>query len=89
VFEKLRNQTEKIFIKKSGEFKSINSTSELSNIIMEGVALPAIGINIDNRVYPLSFRNMANVIIEHYASKKWISIVLMPFQISYLSVLKA
>ena len=37
---------------------------------MEGVALPAIGINIGDRVYPLSFRNMANVIIEHYASKK-------------------
>jgi hypothetical protein len=56
---------------------------------MEGVALPAIGINIGDRVYPLSFRNMANVIIEHYASKKWISIVQMLFQISYLSVLKA
>ncbi|WP_239477004.1 hypothetical protein [Salmonella enterica] len=37
---------------------------------MEGLALPAIGVSIDNRVYPLSFRNMANVIIEHYASKK-------------------
>lgn len=70
VFEKIRSQTEKIFIKKAGEFRSINSTAELSNIIMEGVALPAIGINIGDRVYPLSFRNMANVIIEHYASKK-------------------
>ncbi|EJH8474099.1 hypothetical protein NF459_003880, partial [Escherichia coli] len=69
-FEQLISQTEKIFIKKSGEFKSINSLSELSNIIMEGLALPAIGVSIDNRVYPLSFRNMANVIIEHYASKK-------------------
>ncbi|EGY8943467.1 hypothetical protein JEG22_004147 [Salmonella enterica subsp. diarizonae serovar 60:r:z] len=69
-FEQLINQTEKIFIKKSGEFKSINSLSELSNIIMEGLALPAIGVSIDNRVYPLSFRNMANVIIEHYASQK-------------------
>ncbi|MBE5222104.1 hypothetical protein IG608_11625 [Pectobacterium sp. A113-S21-F16] len=69
-FEQLISQTEKIFIKKSGEFKSINSLSELSNIIMEGVALPAIGVSIDNHVYPLSFRNMANVIIEHYASKK-------------------
>lgn len=37
---------------------------------MEGLALPAIGVSIDNRVYPLSFRNMANVIIEHYASQK-------------------
>ncbi|HDY8870338.1 TPA: hypothetical protein ACWML4_004320 [Klebsiella pneumoniae] len=70
VFEKIRSQTEKIFIKKAWEFRSINSTAELSNIIMEGVALPAIGINIGDRVYPLSFRNMANVIIEHYASKK-------------------
>lgn len=70
VFEKIRSQTEKIFIKKAGEFRSINSTAELPNIIMEGVALPAIGINIGDRVYPLSFRNMANVIIEHYASKK-------------------
>ncbi|EAA0890473.1 hypothetical protein D7Y87_02530 [Salmonella enterica] len=69
-FEQLISQTEKIFIKKPGQFKSINSVSELSNIIMEGVALPAIGINIDERVYPLSFRNMANVIIEHYASQK-------------------
>ncbi|RKO74333.1 hypothetical protein C5E04_18595 [Pectobacterium parmentieri] len=69
-FEQLISQTEKIFIKKPGEFKSINSLSELSNIIMEGVALPAIGVSIDNHVYPLSFRNMANVIIEHYASKK-------------------
>lgn len=69
-FEQLISQTEKIFIKKIGEFKSINSASELSNIIMEGVALPAIGVSIDNHVYPLSFRNMANVIIEHYASKK-------------------
>lgn len=70
MFEQLISQTEKIFIKKSGDFKSINSASELSNIIMEGVALPAIGVSIDNRVYPLSFRNMANVIIEHYAPKK-------------------
>lgn len=69
-FEQLISQTEKIFIKKSGDFKGINSVSELSNIIMEGVALPAIGVSIDNRVYPLSFRNMANVIIEHYASQK-------------------
>lgn len=69
-FEQLISQTEKIFIKKSGEFKSINALSELSNIIMEGVALPAIGVSIDNHIYPLSFRNMANVIIEHYASKK-------------------
>ncbi|MRT58395.1 hypothetical protein GJV11_19990 [Enterobacteriaceae bacterium RIT693] len=69
-FEEIIIQTENIFIKKPGEFKSINSDSELSNIIMEGVALPAIGVNIDNRVYPLSFRNMPNVIIEHYASQK-------------------
>ncbi|AKE12424.1 hypothetical protein [Serratia liquefaciens] len=69
-FEQLISQTEKIFIKKSGEFKSINSDSELSSIIMEGVALPAIGVSIDNHIYPLSFRNMANVIIEHYASQK-------------------
>ncbi|EIO7467843.1 hypothetical protein ABL602_000950 [Salmonella enterica subsp. enterica] len=69
-FEQLTNQTENIFIKKPGEFRSINSTTELSNIIMESVALPAIGINIDDRVYPLSFRNMADVIIEHYASQK-------------------
>ncbi|WP_455811267.1 hypothetical protein [Pseudomonas graminis] len=69
-FEQLISQTEKIFIKKPGEFKSINSLSELSNITMEGLALPAIGVSIDNRVYPLSFRNMANVIIEHYAFQK-------------------
>ncbi|EDV2154525.1 hypothetical protein JR65_002681, partial [Salmonella enterica] len=69
-FEQLISQTEKIFIKKPGEFRSINSITELSNIIMEGIALPAIGINIGDRVYPLSFRNMANVIIEHYASQK-------------------
>ncbi|WP_228350964.1 MULTISPECIES: hypothetical protein [Limnobaculum] len=68
LFQKLMPDIDSSFIKNIGDIKSINSTNELANTIMEGVALPAIGIRIENNIYPLSFRGMVNVIIEYCSS---------------------
>ena len=62
-------QINKEFVKSCGNVKIISNQDELSNLIMTGVAVPAIAVQIGGKRYPLSFRNMVNVIIEYYAKK--------------------
>lgn len=69
VFQTITPKIDKGFIKKFGEIDGIDNSNTLSNLIMTGVAIPAIGININENLYPVSFRSMINVVIECYASK--------------------
>ena len=62
-------QINKEFVKSCGNVKIISNQDELSNLIMTGVDVPAIAVQIGGKRYPLSFRNMVNVIIEYYAKK--------------------
>lgn len=62
-------QINKEFVKSCGDLKVISNQDELSNLIMTGVDVPAIAVQIGGKRYPLSFRNMVNVIIEYYAKK--------------------
>lgn len=62
-------QINKEFVKSCGNVKIISNQDELSNLIMTEVAVPAIAVQIGGKRYPLSFRNMVNVIIEYYAKK--------------------
>ena len=62
-------QINKEFVKSCGNVKIISNQDELSKLIMTGVAVPAIAVQIGGKRYPLSFRNMVNVIIEYYAKK--------------------
>lgn len=68
-FRNIAHQIDEVLIKKFGDIDRIDSSETLSNMILEGVAIPAVGINIDNNIYPVSFRNMVNVVIEYYAKK--------------------
>ena len=62
-------QINKEFVKSCGNVKIISNQDELSKLIMTGVAVPAITVQIGGKLYPLSFRNMVNVIIDYYAKK--------------------